>query len=1414
MAELGLTVDIGANIGAFKTQMKAVGMDVEAIQKALKTSFTGLNKLAEKYPGHFEEALAYAKELDKYLKQLSSQKSPIRLDQQAKVQTAANQYSSLVAGAPAKKAREEEAARKAVAKAIREEEKAVQALERTKARDAAAENKRQKESLGNIIRARYALYDVANEFRRVGIIMVGLGLAAAKVGGDFEKAFNNVERTTGLTGSALENLRQTLVEISQTTPVSFQDITSIATLGAQMGIAAGGVDEFASTVSKFSSVTGVAVDTAATSFGRIAQLLNVSSSEYENLASSVLYAGRNSIATEEQILTLTSQIAASAQQAGFAADETIGLATALASLGIAPEQARGVILRLFADFDKAVSENGKTLKDYAALMGNNVDQVRALWQNNPAQFFTAFTASLAKTGQTAGGVNNVLSALGIVETREVNVLQRLAGNQDLVQKSMENAGASYASNTDLAEQYGMQTDNLNDKLAKLGNNLLALSAAIGGTLGVVLKPIVDLLSGFVAMVTNNPIAMTIATISVVLAAGAGVFLLYKAAVAQAIASTFALRTTMLELQKEGIKTTITMSGLRAELSRTAVAGGIASGGLNKTTFSMANMKGAATGAIAAVGRFVPYMAAIGGIMAVAAIETENANKRIKEMGKNINDVAGSGGALENIDFLNPQKSKSLSIERLTQEMTDFQTALRETGRFDNVVSNAIFGAVGLGDVTTLNLAKKDLAGVDDALAKLVADGKVGEASRLFEELKKQAAAVGVEQKQLSEEFLPNYTAAVQGAIPATNDLSDAELSAAASGENLADIIKTRLIESMVGATSQQSKFIESVMGFNEALAKSKGSVSVWANSGRKALGSFEDLLSSIAEISGNNMGAALQITAAAIRQIELAGGNASVQVQGLVTRLNSMYGLNLNGSTVTSIAQLQALIASTGGIATATRAEIAGLLSGGGYAGLMQKAFDAAKKSIGGAGSAIKKQIRTVKTYASELSGLFADIYDRAFSLTEATDSFDAGWISIKDRVNDAKESVKDLQAELDGMTADKSILQYQLGIAEKYGDQLRAAKIRAQLLKLDSDITKKTKEKAKAQEDSSMSLKDNTDAARANREEIRAQVKDAGELIAAYASTAKANGKLPTKAEVSAYAKTVSQNFRDQATAIGFTSDELDNYAKIIAGFGTAAKSVQNPNVGVKLSPITTAVNAYLAEKKETKVNVGVGNSDTLLTELENLFKSKTFTANVQISLPGTIPGLGVNAVGPLAGAYSFPQASGKTPATKTQRDLLASYEKNLSNAQATLKAATKAGSYGGSVSASNSIANWRKKIDDLKAKYAFASGGYVSGPGTGTSDSIMAQLSNGEYVIQANAVDRYGVDFLNSLNQMRVGMPAATAARSSSSSSNVVYLSPEDRSLLRAAVDRPITLYTENTKIAQSANAGNIVLAQRGTN
>src|SRR5690554_5343084 len=52
-----------------------------------------------------------------------------------------------------------------------------------------------------------------------------------------------------------------------------------------------------------------------------------------------------------------------------------------------------------------------------------------------------------------------------------------------------------------------------------------------------------------------------------------------------------------------------------------------------------------------------------------------------------------------------------------------------------------------------------------------------------------------------------------------------------------------------------------------------------------------------------------------------------------------------------------------------------------------------------------------------------------------------------------------------------------------------------------------------------------------------------------------------------------------------------------------------------------------------------------------------------------------------------------------------------------------------------------------------AFATGGYVSGPGSSMSDSIPARLSNGEYVVRASAVKKVGIGFLDYINNLGVG-------------------------------------------------------------
>ena len=96
--------------------------------------------------------------------------------------------------------------------------------------------------------------------------------------------------------------------------------------------------------------------------------------------------------------------------------------------------------------------------------------------------------------------------------------------------------------------------------------------------------------------------------------------------------------------------------------------------------------------------------------------------------------------------------------------------------------------------------------------------------------------------------------------------------------------------------------------------------------------------------------------------------------------------------------------------------------------------------------------------------------------------------------------------------------------------------------------------------------------------------------------------------------------------------------------------------------------------------------------------------------------------------------------------------------------------------------VYNWddKKKTKGERVKKAsggivkhFGPGGGVSGPGTGTSDSIPAMLSNGEYVIRAASVEAVGTPLLDTINNLANGGMVRYNVPSMSSGGRVKYAS-----------------------------------------
>jgi hypothetical protein len=108
------------------------------------------------------------------------------------------------------------------------------------------------------------------------------------------------------------------------------------------------------------------------------------------------------------------------------------------------------------------------------------------------------------------------------------------------------------------------------------------------------------------------------------------------------------------------------------------------------------------------------------------------------------------------------------------------------------------------------------------------------------------------------------------------------------------------------------------------------------------------------------------------------------------------------------------------------------------------------------------------------------------------------------------------------------------------------------------------------------------------------------------------------------------------------------------------------------------------------------------------------------------------------------------------------------------------------------------------------FASGGYVRGAGSGTSDSILARVSNGEFVVNSAATSRIGVGYLNHLNSLGryatgglVGLPRF-AGGGSVSGGTPVHLHFGGRSYQTVAQQSTANLLIQEGRSRQMLSAG----------
>lgn len=1117
----------------------------------------------------------------------------------------------------------------------------------------AAGNQRVTASFQGMASARYAMYDVARSLTVVSAATLGTATAVVKLEADYEQLLVQVKRTSQTSGSEWQTLRKDLIDLSTQIPASMKDISDIATLAGQLGIASGDIDSFTESVVKFSAVTGVSASSSAESLGRIAQLSGATGDEYDNLTASIYQVGVTSLSTEADILAVAQQIAVSGRQAGFATEQTIALASALASVGVAPERARGSIQRVFNIITNSVDNADASLAVFAKYSNQTADEFAQTWKGDPQTAFLSFLEGLGKAGESGQNMNNILAEVGINAVRDTDALKRLAQNTEVYTSAIDQASQGWNDGAVMADGYGEKAATLSSKLEVLSNRLKAIVESVQDNSA--LKQFVDLLilvAGFAKRLLDNPIGKFFAGVALFVGVLVGALAALGAGAAAAFGSLLAMVTALTFLQREaganvGVFNLLKISILQytgamkgAEIG--AIEAAVAQGQFRNVLLQSAAAGGTLSKSMTAVKASIAATGVGIAVLVVAGIATKIWSDRQAEAAKNAAQLEAATTSLSSAIDADTAKYNALSdsakktaegytaIERKVATTSDALTNTTDTTNEllgSNIdLKESITGVTEAFTKETIALGALSQQAFVNSVAKSLFpdDASAEDQAATLTRVRTAISLLDIDIEKLNATTSRGDTSYLDQLKASIAGLSaDLQIQGVDPLEIQADL---EAIDSFIGAYEKEGTVLSTLTGKKElaisvddALGSSTAGVAEeLAGAAEEAVNLADGLFAVINAQSGligasYDLGGALQENGLSFDTFS-AGGRANIAALSQAISAAAAYAGDDTALFASSVEQIISQLEAAGAVGARQIANASGALSVGKgnattntqalvvLAGQVASGYgDAAKnseKTAKNTGSAAK-QARTLKDYVSDLSGVFKDAFDFRFGFANSQDDTSRALRKIGDSLKDAADKARDLNnqitdlnATLSGLSADRAILQYQLSIATEYGDTLRVQAIMAELDKNAADTAKSQADLT----DTTASLAEqqdyltkNLDGSTKSSEDHRAMVQD---LLSAYEDQIAAYAKTgASQIEIARYSETLKTKFQDQLRALGYNTVQTQKY---VAAFDDLKRIIDKipRNLTVTTDANTDPAQAALDEffTKNTNRSVNVG--------------------------------------------------------------------------------------------------------------------------------------------------------------------------------------------------------------------------------
>lgn len=368
------------------------------------------------------------------------------------------------------------------------------AIEEARSHDAASEKSKEAwknafSTIGDL--SKKALKATAAVVAGTSAAMVAAGTYSVKTGIEFESAFAGVKKTVDATDTQLNELRQSLINMSKEMPQSAAELSEIAEAAGQLGIKTENLKEFTKVMAQLGDATNMTSTEAADSLARFANITEMSQKNFDRLGSVIVALGNNLATTESEVVSMGMRLAGAGSQIGMSEAQIMSLAAALSSVGIEAEAGGSAFSTIMAKMQLAVESGGDSLDAFADVAGMSADKFKKAFQKDATSAIMAFIKGLSTCDEKGVSAIKTLDDMGISEIRQRDALLRASGAYSTFADAMKIGTTAWEENTALANEASQRYETLESKIDMAKNSVDALAIAFKDSVDQELRDAVE-----------------------------------------------------------------------------------------------------------------------------------------------------------------------------------------------------------------------------------------------------------------------------------------------------------------------------------------------------------------------------------------------------------------------------------------------------------------------------------------------------------------------------------------------------------------------------------------------------------------------------------------------------------------------------------------------------------------------------------------------------------------------------------------------------------------------------------------------------------------------------------------------------------------------------------------------------------